>query len=98
VLGIKGAVRRAFPEPEALGAFEQTPEYAEIRHMLAKLRDRRGLVSAPTEPNRVITVRLPQSLHDLLRAEAHDRHTSMNKLCISRLLQMVDDQLVPADA
>jgi hypothetical protein len=46
----------------------------------------------------VITVRLPKSLHESLRAEAHDRHTSMNKLCISKLLQVVDGELVPSEA
>jgi predicted HicB family RNase H-like nuclease len=45
----------------------------------------------------VITVRLPKSLHESLRAEAHDRRTSMNKLCISKLLQVVDGDLVPAE-
>jgi predicted HicB family RNase H-like nuclease len=45
----------------------------------------------------VITVRLPKSLHESLRAEAHDRRTSMNKLCISKLLQVIDDELVPAE-
>ena len=36
-------------------------------------------------------------MDDALRAEAHDRRTSMNQLCISKLLQMIDEQLVPAD-
>ncbi len=98
ILGLEGVVRRAFPSPELLCRFEQTPEYGEIQTRLAKLRARGDFFANSREPTRVITVRLPKSLHESLRAEAHERHTSMNKLCISKLLQMVDGELVPADA
>jgi HicB family len=99
VLGVDGIVRQVYSSPEALGHFEQTPEYQKIQQMLAKLRESDAdLPGGPREPTRVITVRLPKSLHESLRAEAHDRHTSMNKLCISKLLQVVDEDLVPADA
>ena len=47
------------------------------------------------EPTRVITVRIPQSLHEALRIEAFEHRTSMNKLCISKLLQFVDSDNVP---
>jgi hypothetical protein len=67
--------------------------------MLAKLRENDAdLPGGPREPTRVITVRLPKSLHESLRAEAHDRRTSMNKLCISKLLQVVDEELVPTES
>lgn len=98
VLGVTGIVREAYPDQDSLTQFEQTPEFSEIQHMVAKLRERGEVETANKEPTRVITVRLPQSLHESLRAEAHERHTSMNKLCISKLLQMVDAELVPADA
>jgi len=98
VLGVGGVVRQSFRTPEELSRFEQTEQYAEIQHMLAKLRERSGDLTSPKEPTRVITVRLPQSLHESLRTEAHERRTSMNKLCISKLLQMVDRELVPVEA
>ena len=99
VLGVDGIVRQVHSSPEALSHFEQTAEYQKIQQMLAKLRENDAdLPGGPREPTRVITVRLPKSLHESLRAEAHDRHTSMNKLCISKLLQVVDDELVPAEA
>lgn len=44
------------------------------------------------EPTRVVTIRLPKSLHESLKAEAYDHHTSINKLCIAKLLQVVDAQ------
>jgi predicted HicB family RNase H-like nuclease len=98
ILGVDGIVRRLFPGQDALTAFEQTDEYQTIQQMLAKLREKEGDTDSPKEPNRVITVRLPKSLHEALKAEAHDRRTSMNKLCISKLLQVIDEGLVPTEA
>jgi len=98
VLGVDGIVRQMYQSPEALTQFEQTAEYQKIQQMLAKLRENDAdLPGGPREPTRVITVRLPKSLHESLKNEAHDRHTSMNKLCISKLLQVIDDDLVPQE-
>ena len=97
VLGVEGLVHKSYPTPDARAAFEQTDDYQQIQLMVAKLRERGDDTSGSKEPTRVITVRLPKSLHEALRVEAHGRHTSMNKLCISKLLQIVDDELVPAD-
>ena len=95
ILGKDGIVRKLYPGPEAMAEFEQTAEFTNIQQMLSKLRT--GSKMTTKEPTRVITVRLPQSLHETLRAEAHDHHTSMNQLCISKLLQMVDSEAVPAE-
>ncbi|MCE9546403.1 MAG: hypothetical protein K8T25_12915 [Planctomycetia bacterium] len=97
VLGIDGIIRKAYPDPNSLAEFEKSEDYQNIQQMVAKLRERNGAGTTDLEPTRVITVRMPKSLHESLRAEAHDRHTSMNKLCISKLLQMIDDQLVPQE-
>jgi predicted HicB family RNase H-like nuclease len=96
MLGKNGAVRVAFPDQESLTAFELTEEYADIQRMLAKLREEDDL-PPPEEPTRVITVRIPVSLHETLRAEAHGNFTSMNKLCISKLVQLVDSEYVPTE-
>ena len=98
VIGLGGTIRTAFPTPEQLTAFQQTTQYAEIQEMLAQLRQRGLNGQVDGETTRVITVRLPKSMHEFLRAEAHEQHTSMNKLCISKLLQMIDGSLVPTDA
>ncbi|MCA9211634.1 MAG: hypothetical protein KDB27_01095 [Planctomycetales bacterium] len=95
VLGVEGIIRQVFASPLELARFEQTQEYSEIQQMVAKLRERAAEPADAREPTRVITVRLPKSLHESLRNEAHDRKTSMNKLCISKLLQMVDEKLIP---
>ncbi len=97
VLGVEGIVRRVFPSATDLARFEQTKEYADIQQMVAKLRERASDPTDAREPTRVITVRLPKSLHESLRNEAHERKTSMNKLCISKLLQLVDECLIPND-
>jgi predicted HicB family RNase H-like nuclease len=97
VLGVDGTVRQAFRKPEELEAFEQSEEFIQIQQMVARLRERSKHQSESSEPTRVITVRLPKCLHELLRAEAHQRQTSMNQLCISKLLQMVDNELVPSE-
>ena len=96
VLGVDGLLRKLFATPEELALFEKTDEYNEIQLLLAKLRERSGAGADGKEPTRVITVRLPKSLHESLRAEAHDRKTSMNQLCISKLLQVIDAEMMMA--
>ena len=97
VLGVNGVVRQLFPAPDELTAFEQTKEYGQIQQMVAKLRERNSSQPEHKETTRVITVRLPSSMHETLRTEAHEKKTSMNQLCISKLLQYVDLELIPTD-
>ena len=97
VLGVEGVARRLFPTPSEMLSLEQSKEFDDIQLMLAKLRERSKTPPDASEPTRVITVRLPKSLHESLRTEAHEKRTSMNKLCISKLLQMVDGELIPHD-
>lgn len=97
VLGLDGLVRQAFPSPDELAEFEQTAAAEEIQQMLKQLRDSDPPPARIKEPTQMITVRLPRSLHESLREEAQDRGTSLNKLCISKLLQAIDEQLVSMD-
>lgn len=97
IVGVEGVVHRLFPQPEEFTKFEQSEEYSEIQLMIVKLRERSNVQNESKEPTRVITVRLPKSLHESLRVEAHSRRTSMNKLCISKLLQTIDDSMIPND-
>lgn len=98
VLGPRGIVRQTYPTREMLAEFEQTEAHQEILRMLTKLREQGPTELDNAEPTRVITVRLPKSLHEALRVEAHEHRTSMNKLCISKLLQFIDGEQVPAEA
>lgn len=91
-LGVKGAARAVFPSQVDYVQFEQSKEFLEIQKMVASLRTRKA-AGSKNEPTRVITVRLPESLHEALKAEASDHNTSMNKLCISKLLQvLIEDE------
>ncbi len=89
ILGVNGVVRRLFTDADLLAEFEKSEDYRRIQQMLARLRQQATEVER-REPTKVITVRLPQSLHELLRVEAHERQTSINRLCISKLLQVLD--------
>jgi len=91
VLGIEGIVRKVYANAEDHEAFKKTEEYAGIQRMLEALRAGGGGDKVPEEPVRVITVRLPESLHEALKAEAHDYNTSMNHLCISKLLKILEE-------
>jgi len=95
VLGIDGIARKRFPNIEELTKFEQSEEFDKIQKMLVKLREKRSSADSENEPTRVITVRLPKSMHEYLRTEAHDLRTSMNKLCISKLLQVIGEEMIP---
>ncbi|MEC9091167.1 MAG: toxin-antitoxin system HicB family antitoxin [Planctomycetota bacterium] len=92
ILGIGGVARRLFATQEEFLTFEQSAEFSEIQNMVAALRNKKGSGADGHEPTRVITVRLPKSLHEALRAEAHDHKTSMNKLCIAKLLQVLEEE------
>jgi hypothetical protein len=95
VLGVDGAARKTFPTFDELSAFEQSEEFDKIQKLLVKLREKRPSADTESEPTRVITVRLPKSMHESLRTEAHDLRTSMNKLCISKLLQVIGEEMIP---
>lgn len=95
ILGVDGIVRQLFPTQAEYLAFEATPEFAEIESQLFKLKSERRNPAPKVEPTRVITVRMPESLHEALRAEALDHQTSINKLCIAKLLQAISGEIAP---
>ncbi|MBT7256419.1 MAG: toxin-antitoxin system HicB family antitoxin [Planctomycetaceae bacterium] len=94
IMSMQGLIHQMFPSVTQRREFETTPEYVEIQHMMAEMRGRRKKRHQDREKTRVITVRLPESLHASLQHEAEQLNTSMNKLCISKLLQIIDKQLV----
>jgi predicted HicB family RNase H-like nuclease len=98
VLGVGGLLEELFKSSEDRQKFGQTDEYVKIQQTLAKLREKSNKAKDTSdESTRVITVRLPESLHEALRNEAYNHKTSMNQLCISKLLQVIDGELVPSD-
>lgn len=95
MLGVNGAVRKWFPKAGEYQAFLKSPRYAELQEMVAALRSQDGSKGDTTEPERMITIRIPKSLHDALTKESEEAHLSINKLCISKLLQRIEDRFVP---
>jgi predicted HicB family RNase H-like nuclease len=96
MLGRNGVIRRVFSTPAELVRFKQTAAYAEILRLMAKLRQQGPVARDEDEPTQVITVRVPKSMHETLRMEADEYGTTMNKLCISKLMQFIDGENVPA--
>ena len=92
VLGVDGIVRRTFNDPESLVRFECSPQYARIREMLDSLRSRQQDRPSEREAQRVVTVRMPRSLHETLKNEAGLLRVSVNTLCISKLMKLIDEQ------
>jgi predicted HicB family RNase H-like nuclease len=110
ILGVEGIVRQTFPTPQMLEDFEQSDACREIHYLLTKLREKKALKNekekgkAPGkkteeegEEIQVITVRIPKSIHETLTEEAYQCRTSVNQLCISKLIQFIDKEMVPSD-
>jgi predicted HicB family RNase H-like nuclease len=88
VLGVGGFARSQFQLLADWQLFERSDCFSRVQQMLHELRDTQpNLAGAGT---RVITVRVPRTVHVALHAEAHDRRTSLNKLCVSKLLGRLD--------
>ncbi len=75
--------------------YEQSDEHSEVLEMLTTLRSRDLPENDPSEAQRMITVRIPKCVHDYICDEANALEVSVNKLCISRLLQRSDGRMVP---
>lgn len=96
ILGVGGVARTMFPSQQEFLAFEQTSEFSRVERMMHTLRTEKVNPKPNREATKVITVRLPESIHEALRAEASDHRTSINKLCISKLLQALNEETLPS--
>jgi hypothetical protein len=94
-LGVEGCIRQLFPTADEMCAYECSDAHEKVLEMLTVLRSRDVPECDPCEPQRMITVRIPKSLHDSICLEANDLQVSVNKLCVTRMLQRVDRQLIP---
>ncbi|MFO0922166.1 MAG: hypothetical protein U0905_06710 [Pirellulales bacterium] len=75
--------------------YELSDEHGEVLEMLTTLRSRELPENDPSESQRMITVRIPKCVHDYICDEANALDVSVNKLCISRLLQRSDERMIP---
>lgn len=95
MLGGRGMVQELFPDDAEFGRFLRSEQYHQIQLMLTALRSRDLPENDPNDPQRMITVRLPKSLHEAMCEEAGRLNISVNRLCISRMLQLLDPRMIP---
>ena len=98
VFGPNGIAREYFPTAEEMMRFERTPEYRAVQALIAQVREQSEEKDDARAATRMITVRIPKVLHESLREEAHQRKTSMNKLCIWKLFQALDERNMEVDS
>lgn len=97
ILGPEGVARKLFKGADQNRFWESTPEFFQIQEMLTAIRSQDDLKSDSVEPLRMITIRLPVSMHESLKLESKERGTSINKLCLSKLLSGIDQKLIPQE-
>ena len=97
-LGGGGVARALFVEADEAREYECSAEHSKVLEMLTILRSRDLPENDPHEQQRMITVRIPKSLYDAICDEANELGVSVNKLCISRLLQKVDPAMIPSSS
>jgi predicted HicB family RNase H-like nuclease len=98
ILGADGLMKLCVCTGDEMAAFECSAEQSKLLEMLTVLRSRDLPENDPHEQQRMITVRIPKSLHDSICEEANELAVSVNKLCISRLLQKVDKKMIPTSS
>ena len=95
LMGGSGMLHMLFGNNKEFGAFLRTDQHHQIQLMLTALRSRDLPENDPNDPQRMITVRLPKSLHEAMCEEASRLNISVNRLCISRMLQLLDPEMIP---
>lgn len=95
LLASGGMLNMIFSDESDYAEFQGSDQYQQIQGMLTALRSRDLPENDPNDPQRMITVRLPKSLHEAMCDEATRLNISVNKLCISRMLQMLDPAMIP---
>lgn len=95
LMGGSGMLHTLFDNNKDFGSFLRTDQYHQIQLMLTALRSRELPENDPNDPQRMITVRLPKSLHEAMCEEAGRLNISVNRLCISRMLQLLDPEMIP---
>ena len=95
ILGNDGVVHQLFATDEELRRFQSGPEFETLHEMLAAIRSQDQSKSDAAEPERMITIRIPRSLHESLQEESKSCGLSINKLSISKLLFPANPKFVP---
>ena len=92
-----GIVDQLYETGEARRYFEATDEFAELLEMVTSIRSQDDSKTGTYEPERVITVRLPRSMHEGVVREAKELELSINKYCLTKLLQPANSRFTPIE-
>jgi hypothetical protein len=98
MLGCDGIVNQLYDTKESRRYFESTPEFAELLEMLAAIRSQDDTKAGTHEPIRVITVRMPRSMHEATVQEADELELSINNYCLTKLLQPANARFTPVES
>ena len=93
ILGPKGLLHQLLTTPEAIAEFVRSPAYKEIQDMLTQLR-RKKVRRRGGETIKILTVRVPESFHQIIAREAAQAGVSINQLCVAKLIQVIDAKLL----
>ncbi len=97
ILGVEGVMRTLFKTADEVRAFEEMPQFGQLLEMVTAVRAMDSGKGDELEPQKMITVRLPKSQHEAMKQEAAEHGTSINKLCISKLLLPIKSCYVPEE-
>ncbi|MEL6895565.1 MAG: hypothetical protein AAFP90_05620 [Planctomycetota bacterium] len=97
VLGVNGVVAKMFPSESERRRFETSEHFDELLAMLTAIRAADTSKIAKVDKQRMLTVRVPETLHETLRHECDQLDVAMNRLAISKLLLPIDPRLVPEE-
>lgn len=92
-----GVVDQLYDNPVARRYFETTGEFAELLEMVTAIRSQDDSSSGTHEPTRMITVRVPRSLHAAAVRESEELELSINAYCVTKLLQPANPRFTPLE-
>jgi hypothetical protein len=98
IMGCDGVVWKLFPDAAQRRHFESSPEFAELLEIMTSIRSQDSSKTKLHEPERVITVRLPRSMHSTAVEEAKELGLSINSYCLTKLLQPINKRFTPLEA
>ncbi|TWT86977.1 hypothetical protein [Neorhodopirellula pilleata] len=98
LLGPGGVVDQLYDTPEARRYFEKSPQFADLLEMVTAIRSQDDSKAGAHEPERVITVRLPRSLHAAAVREAEELELTINSYCLTKLLQPAGARFTPVQS
>lgn len=97
IFAVGGVIDQMFPSKEQRRHFETTDSFAELLEMLTSIRSQDESKTDAYEPSRMITIRMPRTLHDAIKREAEELELSINNYGLTKLLQPAIRRFTPLE-